>query len=78
MFKNAWDRYHKKRGKEKAARYYMENREVLKEDARSRYKSLSKKQKNIKRRYQRERHHTNTDLNEKLKQNQRDYYASKR
>ena len=38
---------------------------------------MSEKEKNKKRKYQRERYHINTDLNERLKQNQRNYYASK-
>ena len=50
----------------------------LKKDARNKYKSLSEKEKNKKRKYQRERYHMNTDLNEKLKQYQRNYYASKK
>ena len=51
---------------------------VLREDARNKYRNLSEKEKNKKMRYQRERYHMNTDLNEKLKQYQRNYYASKK
>ena len=76
--KNTLDKYHNKGGKEKAAKYYMQNREFLKEDARNKYRSLTEKQKDIKRKYQRERYHMNTGLNEKLKQYQRNYYASKK
>ena len=37
-----------------------------------------KKRKRIKKKiYQRERYHTNTDLNERFKQHQLNYYASK-
>ena len=71
MLKNSWDKYHIKGGKEKAAKYYAANKEVLKEDVKNKYRDLSKKQKD------RERYHMNTDLNEKLKYYQRSYYASK-
>ena len=53
------------------------HRKVLREDARNKYRNLSEK-KNKKMRHQRERYHMNTDLNEKLKQYQRNYYASKK
>ena len=71
ILKNAWDKYHNKGGKEKAAKYFAANIEVLKEDAKNNYRNLSKKQKDT------ERYHMNTDLNENLKQYQRSYYASK-
>ena len=45
MLKNSWDKYHNKGGKEKAAKYYASNKEVLKEDARNKYMNLSKKPK---------------------------------
>ena len=76
ILKIAWDKYHNKGGKEKAAKYYMQNREVLKEDARNKYRSLSEKQKDKQRKYQRESYHMNTDFNKKLKQYQRNYHAS--
>ena len=63
--KNAWDEYHNKGGKEKAAKYYAANKEVLREDEEIRYKKI---QKDIERRYEIERYHMDTDLNEKLKQ----------
>ena len=43
ILKNAWDKYHNKRGKEKAAKYYAANQEIIKEDERNRYRSLPKK-----------------------------------
>ena len=52
------------------------SKEVLREDARKKYRNLSEKEKNKKRKYQIERYHTNTDLNERLKKCQRIYYAS--
>ena len=75
FLKNTWDKYHNKGGKEKAAKYYAANKEVLREDTRNRYRSLSKTEKDKKRKYQREIYPMNTDLNEKLKQHQGNYYA---
>ena len=69
------DKYHDKGGKQKAAKHYAANRKVLRENARNKYRNLSEKEKNKKRKYQRERYHMNTDLNERLKQYQRNYYA---
>ena len=40
--------------------------------------ACQKRKKGKTRRYQRERYHMNTDLNEKLKQYQRNYYSSKK
>ena len=77
LFKNAWDKYHNKGRKQKAAKYYAANQKFLRKDARSNYRNLSEKEKNKKRKYQRERYYMNTDLNEKLKQYQSNYYASK-
>ena len=68
----------KNAGKQKAAKYYAINLKLLREDARNKYKNLSEKEKNKKRKYQRKKYHINTDLNERLKQYQRNYYASKK
>ena len=76
--KNAWDKYHNKGGKEKATKHYIANIEVLREDARNKYRKLSEKEKDIKNKYQRKRFRINTDLNEKSKQYQRNYFASKK
>ena len=77
LLKNTWDKYHNKEGKQKAAKYYSANQEVLKGDARNKYRNLQEKKKNKKKKYQRESYHTNTDLNERFKQHQLNYYASK-
>ena len=34
LLKNAWDKYHNKGGKQKAAKYHAANQEVLRKDAR--------------------------------------------
>ena len=52
-----------------------ENKGLLREDARNKYRDLSEKEKNEKRKYQRERYYMNTGLNERLKQYQRNYHA---
>ena len=77
LLKNVRDKYHNEGGKQKAAKCYAANEEVLREDARNKYINMSEKEKNKKRKYQRERHHMNTDLNEKSKQYQRNYCAPK-
>ena len=46
--KNAWNKYHNKGGKQKAAKYYAANQEVLREDARNKYRKLSEKKKKLK------------------------------
>ena len=74
---NTWDKYHNKGGKQKAAKYYAANQEVLREDARNKYRNLSEKENNEKGNIK-ERYHMNTDLNEKLKQYQMNYYALKK
>ena len=78
LLKNAWDKYHNKGEKQKAAKYYSTNQEVLREDARNKYRNLSEKEKYKKRKYQIERYHMNTGLNETLKQYQRNYNASEK
>ena len=41
----------------KAAKYFIANRQVLREDARNKYRNLSEKKKNKKRKCQRSRYH---------------------
>ena len=76
LLNNACDIYPDKEGKQKATKYYAANQEVLREDARNKYRNLSEKKEKKERKYQRERYHMNTDLNERLKQYQINYYAS--
>ena len=49
LLKNAWDKYDTKEGTRKAAKYYTANQEVLRKDARNKYRNLSEKEKNKKR-----------------------------
>ena len=78
LLKNAWNKYHNKGEKQKAAEYYRKNADLINYEARNKYKNLSGKEKNNERKYQRKRYHINTDLNERLKQYQKNYYASKK
>ena len=71
LLKNAWNKYHNKGVKQKAAEYYRKNANLIKLEARNKCSNLSEKKKNKKQRYQRERHHINSDLNGRLNQYQR-------
>ena len=50
LLKKARSRYNKD-GKEKATRYYRDNIKVLRQDARNKYRNLSEKEKEAKRKY---------------------------
>ena len=78
LLQKAKDKYHNAGGKEEAAKYYIANKDDLKEKARNKYRNLSKEKKEAKRERQRDRYHMNTDLDEKVKQYQRNYYDSKK
>ena len=56
IFKKTKDKYHNCDGKEKAAKYYLENRVVLKEHARNKYRDLFEEEKEMKREYGRNRY----------------------
>ena len=75
LLKMGWDKCHNKGG---AAKCYAANQKVLRKYARKKYRNLSEKEKNKKRKHQRERYHMNSDLNKRLKQYQRNYYALKK
>ena len=45
ILKKAFDRYHNKGGKEKAAKYYGKNADLLKYEANMKYKNMSKRKK---------------------------------
>ena len=68
----------KTREVKQSAKYYTANKEGLREDARSKYKSLSEKEKEKKRKNQINRYHMNIDLNKRLKQYQRLYHTSEK
>ena len=63
---------------EKAAKYDAANKEVLRENGKISIEACQKKKKIKKNKYQKESYHMNIDLNEKLKQYQRNYYALKK
>ena len=47
---------HDNGGKEKAAKYYQDNKDVIKEKANDKYKNLSEEQKETKRQYSKNRY----------------------
>ena len=55
FLQNAKDRFHNGGGKEKAAKYYVDNQEVLRDKPRNQYRNLSKEEKETKREYGRNR-----------------------
>ena len=61
LSEKAKDRYHHGGGKEKAAEYYLNNREVLKENARTKSRSLPEEEKKVKRTYGRDRYRNRTE-----------------
>ena len=75
--KNAWDKYYNK-GSRKKLLSTIKNADLIRLDARNKYRNVSEKDKNKKTKYQRERYHMNSDLNERLKQYRKNYYASKK
>ena len=52
----AKDRYHNCGGKEKAAKYYTDNNEVLKEKSNNKYRNLSEEEKELERKYGKNRY----------------------
>ena len=48
LLKNAWDKYHNKRRKQKAAEYYNKNADLIKLEARNKHRNLSESEKNKK------------------------------
>ena len=59
LLQKAWDKYHNKCRKQKATEYYRRNADLIKFEAKNKYKNLSKKEKNKKGKYQRERYYYN-------------------
>ena len=59
LLKKAYDKYHKKGGKQKAAKYYQENKEEVKKKERNKYKNMSEDEKNIIRARSKNRYHKN-------------------
>ena len=47
LLQKAYDKYHYKGGKEKAAKYYKKNKEEIKKKERNKYKIMSEDEKNI-------------------------------
>ena len=75
VLKKAYDRYYNRGGKEKAAKYYRKNTDLLGFKANMKYKNMSKKEKDRKRKYQR---YHNPKYNEHLKEYQKIYNRVKK
>ena len=61
------EKYHERGGKEKGKQYYLNNKDVIKEKARTRYQNLSEEQKEAKREYSRRRYKQMTDAIKRAK-----------
>ena len=61
------EKYYEVGGKEKARQYYLNNKDAIKEKARTRYQNLSKKQKEAKREYSMRRYKQMTDAIKQVK-----------
>ena len=48
LLKNAWDKYHNKGEEQKAANYYRNHADLIRIEARNKYKHVSEKEKNKK------------------------------
>ena len=57
LLEKAKGKYHKEGGKERAAKYYKENEETIKEKARDKYKNLSKEEKDKRKEYSKNRYY---------------------
>ena len=75
IFKKTYGRYHYRGGKEKAAKYFRKNADLLRYKANMKYKIMSKKEKD--RKYQKEGYH-NPKYNEHLKEYQQNYDRMKK
>ena len=56
LLKKAKEKYQNKGGKEKAAKYYQDNKKIIKENARNKYKNLTEEEKELKRQYPKNRY----------------------
>ena len=56
LLTKANEKYHNKGGKEKASKYYEDNKRAIKEKARNKYKNLTEEEKELKRQYSRNRY----------------------
>ena len=66
LLKKERGKYHNNDGKEKAAKYYLDNKDVLKEKAKNVYRKLSEEEKEVKRLYSNDRYNTLKEKSTKL------------
>ena len=57
LLEKAYDKYHNKGGKEKAAKYYKKNKETIKKRKKDRYRSMTDIERNQKKRKSLERYY---------------------
>ena len=63
----------------RANEYYKNNKELLQERAKDKYRLLSKDEKDIKKQYQKDRYHNMSDEEkQRLKDYQKNYYETKK
>ena len=60
LLQQAKDRYYNGGGKEKATKYYNDNKDVSKENAKNKYNNFSEEEKKVKRDYGRNRYRNMT------------------
>ena len=68
IFQKAKDRHHNCGSNEKAAEYYIANKEVLKENAKTKYRNLSEEEKELKGECGKDRWRNMTENKNKLKE----------
>ena len=56
LLKKPKEKYHNNGGMEKAAKYYLDNKDVLKEKAKNVYRNLSEEEKEVERLYSKDRY----------------------
>ena len=56
LLKKGKEKYHNNGGKEKAAKYYLDNKDALKEKAKTVHRNLTEEEKEVKRLYSKDRH----------------------
>ena len=61
LLRKAHNKYHNLGGKQKAAKYYQENKEEIKKKERDKYKNMLKDEKNVIRERSKNRYHKNKE-----------------
>ena len=56
LFKKTKEKYNNRCGKKKAAKYYQDNKDVIREKAKNKYRNLTEKEKELQRKASRDRY----------------------